>query len=364
MKQNMDAIDLFCGCGGISLGLQMAGFTIRAGIDIEENYIRTFTHNFATAKSYCEDLRVLTPQKLLSDLGLKKGELKLLAGGPPCQGFSKNVPRAKRSADSENNQLIYTYLKYCEEIYPEYVLIENVAEMRNGFDSQYTATIENYLIMLGYSVFHDVHNAADYGVPQKRRRAFFIARRDGGKIKAPAQTHFEKSNGFDFGNSYINVWDAISDLPSLEQGQEATAYDKKPSNDYQKRLRNESGVLYNHKARKLQPTQDQRLRSLEPGQGIKDLPDYLRPKGGYSGAYGILTKDMVCPTITRWVFHPGSGRWGHPVDKRIITIREAARLHSYPDSFEFIGSYNDQAGQIGNSVPPLLAKTMADSLLR
>ena len=123
-------------------------------------------------------------------------------------------------------------------------------------------------------------------------------------------------------------------------------------------MRSSSGFFFNHVARKLQPLQSERIHALEPGEGIKNLPKHLQPKSGYSGAYGILKKDMICPTITRWVFHPGSGRWGHPVDKRIITIREAARLHGYPDSFRFIGSYNQQAGQIGNSVPPILAEAM------
>lgn len=359
----MDAIDLFCGCGGISLGLKLAGFKVLAGIDVEHSYIQTFEHNFPESKVYKDDLRLLKPTKLLSDLGLQKGELKLLAGGPPCQGFSKNVPLSKRHIHSENNQLIHTYLNFCEELLPELVMMENVAEMRNGFDSSYTETIEQSLKGLGYSVFHNVFNAADYGVPQKRRRAFFLARRDGKKIIPPQPTHFEKSKGFDFGDNYISVWDAIGDLPPLYQGQEINSYHKEPFTDYQKSMRSKNNILYNHIARKLTPTQDERIQLLSPGQGINDLPNSLRPKGGYSGAYGILTKDMVCPTITRWLFHPGSGRWGHPVDKRLITIREAARLHSYPDDFHFIGSYNDQSGQIGNSVPPLLAKIIAESLL-
>lgn len=299
----------------------------------------------------------------MADLKLQKGELKLLAGGPPCQGFSKNVPVSKRQIDSENNQLIYTYLKYCEEMLPEYILMENVAEMKNSFDSSYTNTIEHHLTQLGYCVSHHVYNAADYGIPQNRRRAFFIARRDGYNFQPPAPTHFAKLDGFDFGDNYVSVWDAIGDLPSLTQNQEAVTYDKEPFTNYQKSLRSNSTVLFNHQARQLQPKQNERIQTLNPGQGIKDLPDNLRPKGGYSGAYGILTKDMICPTITRWVFHPGSGRWGHPVDKRLITIREAARLHSYPDSFEFIGTYNDQAGQIGNSVPPMLARILIENLI-
>ena len=105
----------------------------------------------------------------------------------------------------------------------------------------------------------------------------------------------------------------------------------------------------------MQPTQYARLEALQPGEGNKQLPAHLKVKSGYSGAYGRLTKDMIAPTITRWVFHPGSGRWGHPVDTRVLSIREVARIQGFPDRYEFVGSYLEQAGQLGNAVPPLLA---------
>jgi DNA (cytosine-5)-methyltransferase 1 len=157
--------------------------------------------------------------------------------------------------------------------------------------------------------------------------------------------------------AHVNVWDAISDLPSLRSGESCDRYGTPPSSDFQDWARAlvSDGILKNHLARDLRPTQPERLGSLKPGQGIKDLPARLLPSGGYSGAYGRLTKEMIAPTITRWVFHPGSGRYGHPVDIRVITIREAARLQGFPDDFEFVGTYNEQAGQIGNAVPPLLA---------
>jgi DNA (cytosine-5)-methyltransferase 1 len=128
-------------------------------------------------------------------------------------------------------------------------------------------------------------------------------------------------------------------------------------------MRNGNRLVSNHSPRQLQPTQYARLAALEAGQGLKDLPKHLQVKGGYSGAYGRLTKDMVSPTITRWVFHPGSGRWGHPIDIRVLTIREAARIQGFPDSFEFVGSYTQQAGQLGNAVPPLLAERVVESML-
>ncbi|MEI8663711.1 DNA cytosine methyltransferase, partial [Xenorhabdus bovienii] len=252
------------------------------------------------------------------------------------------------------------FLTHCENILPRFIIMENVAEMRNGFEQHYTDQIVGRLSDVGYDVIHGVHNAADYGVPQNRRRAFFIARRDGGKLIYPKETHNKYS-----GRNHVAVWDAISDLRSLSSGSgiEIDSYITEPKNDFQEYVRNGSKGVLNHIAKKLSKIQMDRLSSLKPGEGIKDLPDHLRPKGGYSGAYGRLTKDMIMPTITRWVFHPGSGRFGHPVDSRVITIREAARLHSFKDNFIFVGTYTQQAGQLGNSVPPLLAKKIAESLL-
>ncbi len=356
----MKAIDLFCGCGGLSSGLRDAGFDILAGVDIEKDYIKTFTHNFKDAESICADISKISSDDLMLRFGLKKGELDLLAGGPPCQGFSKNVPRSQRVIDSDNNQLVNVFLTHCENILPKFIIMENVAEMRNGFEQHYTEQIVKRLSDVGYDVIHGVHNAADYGVPQNRRRAFFIARRDGGKLVYPTETHNKYS-----GRSHVTVWDAISDLRSLNSGSgvEIDSYITEPKNEFQEYVRNGSKGVFNHIAKKLSKIQMDRLSSLKPGEGIKNLPDHLRPKGGYSGAYGRLTKDMIMPTITRWVFHPGSGRFGHPVDSRVITIREAARLHSFNDNFIFVGTYTQQAGQLGNSVPPLLAKKIAESLL-
>lgn len=359
----MKVIDLFCGCGGLSAGLRDAGFDILSGIDNEANYIQTFTENFPDALSLCIDISKVNPVELLAKFNLEVGELDLLAGGPPCQGFSKNVPRSQRQLDNENNILVKTFLEHCEAMLPKWILMENVAEMRSGFGQYYTDEIVERLTKAGYQVIHGVHNAADYGIPQRRRRAFFMARRDGIPPRKPDKTHAKDASKTK--KSYITVWDAISDLKPLRngEGKSPDSYHTNPQNEYQAFIRNGCSQTYNHVAKKLKPTQFERISLLSPGQGIKDLPDHLRPKGGYSGAYGRLTKDMVMPTITRWVFHAGSGRWGHPVDLRLITIREAARLHSFKDCFKFVGSYTQQAGQLGNSVPPLLGKIMGEAFL-
>jgi DNA (cytosine-5)-methyltransferase 1 len=362
----MKSLDLFCGCGGISEGLRLAGFEAIAGVDIEQKYLATFAHNFQSARSIAGNLSEIAPHGFMQSLNLKPGQLDILAGGPPCQGFSKNVPRKHRFLDSPNNRLIKTFLDYCEAIKPKMILMENVAEMHNGFDRSYTAEIIERLEEEGYTVTEAVLNAADYGVPQRRRRTFFMANRFGFKFRIPEPTHCGDGPADLLAKPrHVRVWEAIGDLPSVGngQGREICPYSSDPFSPYQSTMRDDRGIVRNHIARKLSPIQHARLAALQPGQGLKDLPPHLQVKSGYSGAYGRLTKEMVAPTITRWVFHPGSGRWGHPVDTRVLTIREAARIQGFPDTFEFVGTYTDQAGQIGNAVPPALVTKIAASMM-
>jgi len=362
------AVDLFCGCGGISAGLRLAGYEVVAGLDVEKNFIATFAHNFPNAHAITDSIITLSPADFAVKIGLKPGELDLLAGGPPCQGFSKNVPRRHRYLDDPKNLLVKSFLEYAEYLRPRVILMENVAEMRNGFDGQYTDEVLTRLEAAGYSVSHAVLNAADYGVPQRRRRAFFFATRAGFTFHIPRPTHVPSPTTPSLINKHeyhhVTVWEAIGDLPPLEHGEGTTItpYATEAQSEYQRTMRNEHGTVRNHIARKLQPKQHARLSSIEPGQGHKDLPISLQVKSGYSGAYARLTKDMIAPTITRWVFHPGSGRWGHPVSARVLSIREVARVQGFPDSYEFIGTYTQQAGQLGNAVPALLAEKIVRDL--
>lgn len=362
------AVDLFCGGGGISAGLKLAGYHVIAGIDCDRKYLSSFSHNFPEAMSILDDITRIAPSDFADRLGLKPHELDLLAGGPPCQGFSKNVPRKYRYLDDPKNLLVKSFLNYAEYLRPRIILMENVAEMKNGFGGRYTEEVTGRLSSAGYTVSHAIMNAADYGVPQRRRRAFFVAHRGTEPFEPLRPTHTPRPDTPSLidGAHHVGVWDAISDLPSLEhgEGQEWSCYTTTSQSDYQRLMRNPGGSVRNHVARKLQPTQYQRLASLEPGQGHKDLPAHLQVKSGYSGAYARLTKTMVAPTITRWVFHPGSGRWGHPVDTRVLSIREVARIQGFPDSYEFVGSYTQKAGQLGNAVPPLLVAKIVKDLHR
>jgi DNA (cytosine-5)-methyltransferase 1 len=359
-------LDLFSGCGGMSWGLHKAGFKVVAGIDNTEHALETFKHNHPESLVINADMTKLDPKKVMGELKLKKGELDCIIGGPPCQGFSKNVPSTYRFLEDPRNMLFLEYIRFVKDFNPKVVVMENVAEIYNAYSGAVRKEIENSLEKLGYKVFTKVVFAPDYGVPQRRRRCIFLATRTGVDPKFPEPPFSAKETNTLFGTvkKYRSAWSAISDLPVIQDGEgyEPMQYTNEPENEFQIQMRTESKNLFDHIAKKLQPTQYARFASIKAGQGIKDLPPELRPKSGFSGAYGRLDYEMIAPTITRWVFHPGSGRYGHPRETRLLTMREAARLQSFSDDFRFIGTYNEKASQIGNAVPPLLMFNFAPKI--
>lgn len=360
-------VDLFCGCGGMSWGLQQEGFKIIAGVDNNRAALKTYRVNFPTAQALEWDLS--RPMVQLRDqLELEEGRLDVLVGGPPCQGFSKNVPRGDRFLEDAKNLLVRSYMEAIEVFRPKALVMENVAEMANAFDGAFRDELLSHLDRLGYAADYHVHNAAEFGVPQRRRRVVFLANRMGTSVRFPARryrvplkegTHKSAVQGAEG----VTVWEAIGDLaPVRGRGGNPNSYSRTPFSEFQRLMRAKEAPLTQHEERRLRPQQQARYEALEAGQGLKDLPDHLRPKSGYSGAYGRLTQDMIAPTITRWVFHPGSGRFGHPVESRIITIREAARFQSFSDDFKFEGTNQEKSWQIGNAVPPLLMRCFAPIL--
>ncbi|BAZ79884.1 DNA cytosine methyltransferase [Sphaerospermopsis kisseleviana CS-549] len=373
---NNNIIDLFAGAGGLSTGFQLAGFEALCAIDTNKKALATYQHNFPNTKVIHQDIREVNPLELREYLGLRKEELNAIIGGPPCQGFSRNIPAEYRYMDDPRNQLYKTFLAFVQEFRPLYVIMENVPEILTAYKGLFKYQITNQLELLGYKVISSSLNAANYGVPQTRARAFFIASLDRSIImphpthndiqsqhkneKYPYQTNLLKSN-----SSLVTVKDAIGDLPELNAGEKYAEekYPSEPQTTYQSLIRHNSTKITNHIARALSPIQMSRVKLLKEGQDARNLPPELAPKKHYSGAYGRLYWDQPAKTITRWVFHPGSGRFFHPTQNRTITIREAARLHSYPDTFHFLGTYTEMASQIGESVPPLLAKTIAECII-
>lgn len=362
----LKVIDLFSGCGGMSWGLHKAGFDIIAGLDNLPIALKTFKLNHPEALVVEGDIRDINPNHLLNQLQLEAGELDCLIGGPPCQGFSKNVPAAYRFLEDSRNQLFNNYLNYVEVFLPKVAVMENVAELYNAFDGSIRQQIVSQFESLGYNVDVKVLFGPDYGIPQRRSRCFFFASRTDVKpiFPTPQYGKNKQSNLFEDIKNYVTAWEAISDLPSINHGEGALVmdYDKKPQNDFQKLMRKDTTILYDHNARKLTDIQLDRIKSIQAGEGIKNLPDHLRPKSGYSGAYGRLDFENVAPTITRWVFHPGSGRFSHPKDDRVITIREAARIQCFTDDFRFVGTYIEKSHQIGNAVPSLFMYHLAPQI--
>lgn len=359
-------IDLFSGCGGMSWGLHKAGFNVIAGIDQWDRALNTFQLNHPTACAIKADMFNLDPFWVMKQVGLEQGALDCLIGGPPCQGFSKNVPAAYRFLTDPRNQLFRDFLRFVAAMSPKVVVMENVAEIYNAYQGTVRQEITESLEKLGYKVEVAVLFAPDYGVPQRRRRCFFFASRTEIPPAFPPPTFGPEKVSTLFGDikQYRSAWSAISDLPALENGEgyEPMEYDKESENEYQAKMRQDSKVLYDHITRTLNEKQYTRIASLKPGEGIKDLPEEMKPKSGYSGAYGRLDFDMIAPTITRWVFHPGSGRFCHPSEVRLLTIREAARLQSFSDDFRFTGTYIEKSHQVGNAVPPLIMEGMATNI--
>lgn len=372
-------IDLFAGAGGLTTGFHMAGFESLCAIDIDAKALATYKHNYPKTKIINQDIRQVNPSDLRLALGLQQEELTALIGGPPCEGFSRNTPAGYRYLNDPRNQLYRTFLEFVEEFRPIYAVIENVPEILKAYNGVVREEITKQFELWGYKVISSSLNAAYYGIPQTRSRAFFLASLDQ-RLDFPEPTHFGDIRS-DYKNIHsvnqlnlleanvsplVTVRDAIGDLPPLEAGQDygSGVYPHAPETTYQVMIRNQSTRIINHVARALTPIQLARARTLSEGQDARDLPLELAPKKHYSGAYGRLYWDKPARTITRWVFHPGSGRFFHPIQDRTITIREAARLHSYPDNFHFLGSYTDMASQIGQSVPPLLGKVIASSLIQ
>ena len=356
-------LDLFAGCGGMSWGLHKEGFRIAAAVDEWKLALKTFAHNHPGCQVYCSPIEHLSPATIAKDLDLGRGDLDVIIGGPPCQGFSKNVPASYRFLGDQRNQLFRDYLRFVEYLRPKVVVMENVAEIFRAFDGQVTEEILCVLERLGYRTDVGVLFAPDYGVPQRRRRCFFLASRVMDNPRLPRPTH---DRGAQLGllepqRSYVSAWQAISDLPPLSNGggSEPLPYTTSPANGYQAEMRGDEVEVYDHVARNLSEIQVRRVQALSPGEGFRQLPANLRPATGYSGAYGRLDFESPAATITRWVFHPGSGRYYHPRDDRVITIREAARIQSFHDEFRFFGSYIKKAAQVGNAVPPRLMQAIA-----
>ena len=342
-------IDLFSGVGGLSLGFEMAGFKAVIANEYDASIAESYVKNRPHVKMIVNDITQLPIQETFSEY---RGKIDLIVGGPPCQGFSQKGQR--KSINDERNFLFRYYYEVVALVKPKYFVMENVPNLLTTEDGYFKKEIESLFENIGYKIVADVLNASDFGVPQNRKRAVIIGRLGDYPLSMPKpQTR------------KVTIWDAISDLAYLESGEgaEVQEYRYAPQSEYQRVLRDGSILLHNHVATKHSELALERLRLIPPNKGREVLPPEHLTKSIYSGTWSRMVKDDISVTITTRFDTPSSGRFTHPFLNRAITVREAARIQSFPDTFVFHGNKTSQMKQVGNAVPPLLAKAIAEVIL-
>ena len=355
-------IDLFCGAGGLSEGFRQAGYHVLAGNDFFDAAGETYAHTHREAKFLPGPIQNYSVGDFLRAAGLCAGELDVLVGGPPCQGFS--VYNHQRGLHDERSSLYREYLRIVEGLQPNWVVLENVTGMTSAGGGAAVQAIIHGLNSLGYEVRTEILRAEEFGVPQERRRIVFIGNRLGLPIAFPAPTH-----GFG-ARRLVTIADAISDLPMLANGEErgVQAYACEPKSSYQREMRAGSNSVMNHSAARLSKVNLDRLKHISQGGSWRDIPIDLLPEGmkrakrsDHTKRYGRLSWNGLGSTILTKC-DPHWGAYFHPDQDRTLTVREAARLQSFPDWFEFKGSRTDQYVQVGNAVPPLLGRAIAQTI--
>ncbi|CAN1504446.1 Dcm Site-specific DNA methylase [Burkholderiaceae bacterium] len=390
MMKKFTSIDLFAGVGGLSLGLKNAGFEILFANEFDLEAGTSFQKNFPDANVVIDDIRKIDLKKLSSQFSVKK-DVDLIVGGPPCQGFS--MANRKRIENDERNLLFLEFVRFVNFFQPKCFLIENVLGMKSenvnqdSNESKVMESMREYFHDLGYAISFKTFKSEEHGVPQIRRRVIVIGTRleskkqqllsgELGNLEKICYSKDELSQQnndiiqnslFDFETKFLSpptVWCALSDLPRLEAGESAYEYLCAPQNEYQKIMREGKGLLLNHSATPHSSDVVKRIKLIQPGQNFQSLPEELKTKSHHSGAWGRLEKNSLCPTITTRFDTPSTGRVIHPIDNRTLSVREAARIQSFPDSFKFEGSRSSQGKQVGNSVPPLVAQSIGKMFIR
>lgn len=342
-------IDLFAGVGGLSLGFEKQGFEVLIANEYDKSIAAAYTENHKNTRMIVGDI---TSLDLKETFGSYTGKIDVVIGGPPCQGFSQKGQR--KTIHDERNFLFKYYVAVVELVKPKYFVMENVPNLLTAEGGYFFKEIEELFNKMGYSLEHGVLNASNYGVPQNRRRAVIIGKLNGAAPKLP-EPQSEK----------VTIWDAISDLAYLQSGEgiNEQEYKNAPESDYEKLLRGDSTILYNHVATKHSPLALERLAMIPPNAGREVLPKEHLTKSIYSGTWTRMRKDEISVTITTRFDTPSSGKFTHPFLDRAITVREAARIQSFPDDFRFVGNKGSQMKQVGNAVPPLLAAAIAKVIM-
>lgn len=364
---NGKVIDLFCGAGGLSYGFEKAGFKTIVGIDKDEEFIKAFDENHCHADAIVADLAEKSALELIKSRGVSSEDVDIIIGGPPCQGFSTVGDRAE---EDDRNDLVREFAKAIDELNPNAFLMENVTGLRSMENEEGNLVIEELRKLFEdyeYKIKFKVLKATDYGVPQRRKRLFIVGiEQDIGEFEWPKPTHASRNSIEAHSNNkqtYITVEDAIDDLPSLEAGEQKKNYEKDSLTNYQEKMRKDQNILHDHKAPNHSDKVLERLRNIPQGGNHSDLPEQLQLNSGYSNIYGKLNPKQPANTITgNFGCVSAPGKFIHPEDNRALTVREGARLQSFPDNYNFYGNKTKKYKQVGNAVPPLLAQAIAEQI--
>ena len=349
-KKQWKAISLFAGAGGCSLGFKNAGIEILAAFENADAAIATYNMNFGANICRNVDLESCDFLQLRNDLGLQHGELDLIIGGPPCQGFTT---AGNRFWDDPRNKLVQNYAQALEAFYPRWFMMENVEGILTTAKGVYVVECIKKMIDLGYTVNLKKVYMQEYAVPQRRKRVIIVGNREGKKFDFPEP--IERASGAIYKNSSFTLREAISDLESCDI----------PEIDHVQKV--ETGI------------QLERISALKVGQTMKDLPEYLQhdsfkrrasrrvcdgtpseKRGGAPSGLKRLSYDEPCLTITS----AAPSEFVHPTQNRTLTIRECARIQTFPDSFLFYGTDAQKTLQIVNAIPPVFAEQMAKQIIK
>ncbi|MHA1284109.1 MAG: DNA cytosine methyltransferase [Promethearchaeota archaeon] len=365
-------IDLFCGAGGLSLGFKFAGFDIKLAIDNNKNFLHTYELNNPETICLKGDITQLDFFNIKNKY-LRNGKITGIIGGPPCQGFSTV---GYRKTSDYRNSLIYFFIKAVKFFKPKFFVMENVPGILTMEGGKVIKKIKLLYNKIGYQCILRILLAADFGVPQLRKRVFFIGTKDKSvyslNIKKTNQPNSFQKQLFDNNSlpSYLTVRDALSDILEIKPFNSNYAEDsykeyiKKPQTEYQKYLRKNSAKLYDHFAPNHSKEVIERISHIRQGENHNSLPEKYKLKGGYSNIYGRLDLKKPADTITGncgCVSAPG--RFIHPTQHRAISVREAARLQSFPDNYRFFGNLRDKYREVGNAVPPLMSFAIAKGII-
>lgn len=339
-------LDLFSGAGGLSLGLRQAGWTCLGAIDGWGDAVQTYRNNLRDHPAHAIDIHDVDEAWLRRNL---EDAPDWIVGGPPCQGWSTV---GKRLRNDERNELLAEFMRLVRLLEPDNFLIENVLGLKDmGAAPDVQALFEG----IGYHVSFHVVRAADYGVPQLRRRVIFVGSRDGLSYEKPVPLFRD--------GEFTTVWDAIGDLPEVGPGETASEYNRAPITPYQRALRKGSRRIQGHTVSAHPDHLVEALSFIPDGGNRTSIPPRLQPSSGFHNSYSRLNSREPAVAVTSNLGKPSGTRCVHPFQNRGLTAREGARLQSFPDRFHFSGGIVSQRLQIANAVPPLLARVLGESLV-